>query len=93
MSAVPSVRRRIVQALIQAALVVLLLVLVAVLLSGPSQAERHQTATDVARLVDEARITREVICRAVLFNPANAASADPVIIDICAEIGVEPEGG
>ena len=52
--------------------------------------ERRQTARNVARLVLEAEKNRRVLCLAVVRNPANAASDDPEVLRLCAEVGVEP---
>jgi hypothetical protein len=59
-------------------------------LSGPSQQERRETNQNVRKLVMEAQKNREVLCLAVVHNPANVASDDPRILELCAEIGVVP---
>ena len=60
-----------------------------VLLRGQA-VERRQTTRNVERLVLEAEKNRQVLCLAVVHNPANAASDDPEVLRLCAEVGVEP---
>jgi hypothetical protein len=86
---VQSLRSRLIQAVVQAVLVVALFIGVVILLSGPSQRERRETNQNVRQLVMEAQKNREVLCIAVLHNPANEARNEPRLVQLCAELGVE----
>jgi hypothetical protein len=84
-------RSRVIQAVIQAVLVVALIIGVVILLSGPSQRERRETNQNVRKLVMEAQKNREVLCLAVVHNPANAARDDIRLLELCREVGVTKE--
>lgn len=62
----------------------------AALLSGSSQAERRQTSRNVAKLVEESRLNRELICLVALRDPNNPAWASTRVIGLCTDVGVLP---
>ena len=55
-----------------------------------SQVERRETAKNVAVLVEQAQLNRELVCLAILQNTNNPAREDSRVLKICDDVGVEP---
>ena len=78
------------KALLYGVVAALCVLLLAVVLGGPSQRERQQTARNVERLVEEAELNRELLCLIAFNSSTNAAWDNPRVVEICEEVGVEP---
>jgi len=86
-----STREILVKSLVTAVMtLVLILAIFYGIIAGPSQRERQQTARNVARLVDESRLNRELLCLVALRDPSNPAWANQRITELCLEVGVRP---
>jgi hypothetical protein len=84
------VKEALFKALISGVVAALCVLALAVVLSGPSQRERQQTARNVTKLVDEAQLNRELLCLIVFNNPESTAWSKPRIVEICGDVGVQP---
>ena len=69
----------------------IVLLALAIALSGPTQRERKATAKNVARLVGESQKNRQLLCLALVRDPASSLKDDPDVQRLCSQVGVEPQ--